>query len=199
MDPGIKVRSEESAGTFKCQRRFKAEIKLLNLKLRAALSACETKLLVNVVLTHKRSKRMKRRPPLNVREQSICPRVNIPVGSPSPGCSAAVASISPVMSAPSALQPPLPALHLLLPFSLCLPSPSRCQQVWSDWHRKTAVWLLLVGSLTDPLHSRFSLSFALQSLVIPARLICYPPPPAPPSLKTLRGSRGGLRHAAEVT
>lgn len=90
-----------------------------------------------------------------------------------------VALLQSHQSAPSALQPPLPALHLLLPFSLCLPSPSRCQQVWSDWHGKTAVWLLLVGSLTDPLHSRFSLSFALQSLVIPARLICYPPPPAP--------------------
>lgn len=37
-----------------------------------------------------------------------------------------------------------------------LPSPSSCQQVWSGWHGKTAVWLPLLSSLTDPLPCLFS-------------------------------------------
>lgn len=118
------------------------------------------------------------------------PWVNITVSSPSPGGSVATASISLVMSAPSALpfifSSLSPSLFHLLP---------RCQQVWSGWHGKTAVWLLLLSSLTDPLRR-------LPFFLLPSHLwfqhawSANPPPlstptPTPAPLKTSWGVEEG--------
>lgn len=122
--------------------------------------------------------------------------VNIAVGSPSPDGSAVVTSVSAVMAAPSALQPPLTALHLIFPF---LPVSAISFNVSTSLIRLTwencclaALWQFLCSLF---LFSLFCSAVTCDSSMLdllPSTTTCT-------SLKTLRGSRRGLWCATSHT